>query len=268
MTATLADSATFSGTAPGDGTVTITLPTNGPRHLVAVALALPTGTTVAPKRTTFAVGDSGGVDVPDWILVADEGPLVLLVAHGPDAATVDVPLRGAGGTVTAIAASFTGASENQGVAGGDQVTVPLESGVGVAVPTIDVDGFVVAAVAADRTVNSVSHTGALTVVDTTTNAALAWGAVTAFSSPAATWAIDFAFDSGRTAEIGVANVTIADAYNDLAVLTSASWQPNVLAGFPAPGDPPAVFTEIVYRSDGVAPEPLPVVTPTPPWWTP
>lgn len=268
MATTLEDSATFTGSAPGDGTVTIGLPTNGPRHLVVVALGLPPGTAVAPKRTLFAVGATNAVDVDGWVTAANAGPLVVLVAHGVDAATVDVPLRGDGGTVTAVAASFLGASENQGDVDAATTLVPLDAEVGITVPGSAVDAFAVGAVAAERAVNAVSHTGDLTPIDATSTVALAWGAVPAATTVTSTWALEFALGSGRSAEVGLANAVVADAYNDLAVLTSASWQPNVLAAFPTVGDPPAVFTELVYRSDGVPPEPLPVVTPTVPWWTP
>ena len=268
MTAALVDATTFSDVAPGDGVVTVTLPTNGARDLVVVAIALPDGSVVPDRRPPFAAGSVGpAADVPGWTTVISAAPLVVLAAHGPNAATLDVPVRGDGGTIEAIAASFSGASEAQGSTTSTTATVALIGSVTASIPTDSLDGFVFAAFAADRSPSwPLEGAGDLTVIDTGSSIIAAWGTVAAFAS--ASWSWSWQFSGGRSAEVALGAVRVADAYNDLVTLTSASYQPAVLAAAPAPGDPPAVFSELVWRSDGVAPEPLPVETPTRPWWTP
>lgn len=267
MAVALVDSLTFTEVAPGVGDVAVSLPAHGDRDLLIVAFTVSDEVDVARRRAPFPSGlvtPPSVFNVDGWATVADHGPLRVL-AHLGSAAGLDVPVVGDGGSIDGVALAFTGISENGLAASTSTDFAPASSTGSGAHPGLLYDGFTVA-MAATRaewfTPPAITDSG-WTPAAASSTVAVEWQPTLAGSPLPPVW--EWTLFSGGYLMV-LSNVVGTEAFNDLAVLRSASYAPGVLTSAAAPGDPPAVFTEVAYPSDGVPPDPLPVLTPTEPWW--
>lgn len=266
MPPALVDSLTITEPAPGAGTVTIGMPTAGDRDLTIVALALPAGSSIPSRRPPFPSGYDSPVvaDVPGWATVTLTWPLVMLARFGA-AASLDLPVRGDGGTLDGVAASFSVCHRDGSTAAAQAATVAPAGSLATSSPPLDVDGvsFTVAATASESGFVGADVTDSgWTPVAMSNRVALEWQQTSAGSPPGPTWA----WTMLESSTLAIATAVTYEGEVFLECLRSASYLPPVMVAALAPGDPPAMFTELVYRSDGVAPAPLPVLTPAEPWW--
>lgn len=270
MAIALVDTNTIFESLPGSGVVEAALPTHGARDLTIAALVFNGFGTVdvASRRPPYPSGlfPYSIVDAPGWLTVVDAAPLLVLAHYGEiGVSDLELAVNSGGGTLEGVLCSWSGVSES-----GRQVLTST----GIAPPTgpgntfglgLSIDSLVVSVIGWDRQVYDASIAeGGWSIEGNDAAVNLAWFA--GFGSEEATWSWD-TFDTDSVNWSGATIAATGDR-NELAVLHSTSYVPEIRALAPAPGDPPVEFSELKYRSDGIPPEPEPVLTPTEPWWRP
>lgn len=266
MVASLLDTTNQTVVVGGSTTATITLPTAGPRDLTIVAIAYPIGVDLV-RRPPPPGGARTPLAAPGWMTVSDERPLAVLATYGPS--TLEVTARAevdASPTVLEVAAaSFTGVTEHR-----DGRAVTSTSFDGTPVQTVPItlayDGIAISVVGCSESMIGLTGPpagGWSSAGDSPFQyASIAYQVLPPGAVPVPTWEWDEFYGSlWSTTTLGAGD----DATPELVTLPSCSTPGTLLGLAPALGDPPAVFTELTYRSDGIPPPPRPVVTPTDPW---